>query len=109
MVHDPNHSIYNANTLSDPSSQESFRPKNLTSLSIYGPEAQKPHHLISEDEDKLITLLSNDRLSGLKELALHNLFDKDCCVTDKFIDNLGCTSSLPLPFSHTCIQPANKI
>ncbi|QDS70831.1 hypothetical protein FKW77_005038 [Venturia effusa] len=75
--------------LDDPPSQESFQPRNLTSLSIYGPEAQKPHHLIPEDEDKLLLLLSNDRLTGLKELALNNLFDKDCCVTDKFIDNLG--------------------
>ncbi|KAE9988288.1 hypothetical protein EG328_011661 [Venturia inaequalis] len=78
----------------DPSSQQSFRPKNLTSLRIYGPEAQKPHHLISEDENKLIQLLHNDRLSGLKDLALINLFDKDCCVTDTFVDNLGLLSTI---------------
>ncbi|TLD38618.1 hypothetical protein E2P81_ATG01161 [Venturia nashicola] len=75
----------------DPSSQKSFQPKNLTSLSIYGPEAQKPHHLISEDEKKLSRLLCNDRLSNLKELALTNLFDKDCCVCDSFIDDIGGT------------------
>lgn len=101
MVH---HSLSNivshsVDFLPDPSSQESFRPKNLTSLHIYGPEAQKPHHLIPENEDKLIQLLSNDRLSGLKELALNNLFDNDCCVTDKFVSNLGCKMSSFLPHS----------
>jgi hypothetical protein len=66
----------------------SFQPKNLTSLSIYGPEAQKPHHLIPEDARKLMELLSNDRLSRLEVLTLHNLNDQGCCITDNFINEL---------------------
>jgi hypothetical protein len=73
----------------------SFQPKNLTSLGIYGPEAQKPHHLIPEDATKLIELLSNERFSGLEELILNNLYDQDCCVTDKFIGELGRMTPFP--------------
>jgi hypothetical protein len=74
----------------------SFQPKNITSFSIYGPEAQKPHHLIPEDATKLVELLSNERLSSLKELTLYNLYDQDCCITDKFMGDLG--SMIPCPF-----------
>jgi hypothetical protein len=79
----------------DRTAWSSFRPKNFRVFGIYGPQAEKPHHVMPETANELKELLLNDRISGVEELTLHNLWDSDCCVDDEVIKDIA---SMTFPY-----------